>query len=65
MLAKWVRVGGLTYLTNHGPPWAGVLLRGPLLQCHHQLEPVLLLAVLPAASALERVPTGQDQERHL
>lgn len=30
----------------------GVLLRGSLLQCHHQLEPLLLLPVLPATSAM-------------
>lgn len=30
----------------------GVLLRGSLLQCHHQLEPLLFLPVLPATSAV-------------
>lgn len=34
---------------------AGVFLRGSLLQCHHQLEPLLFLPVLPRPAAMEGV----------
>lgn len=43
----------------------GVLFCGPLLQCHHRVEPVLLLAVLSITFALARVSTGQKQDHRL
>lgn len=44
---------------------AGVLLCSPLLQCHHRVEPVLLLAVISAASTLARVSSDQKQDHHM
>lgn len=44
---------------------AGVLLCRPLLQCHHRVEPVLLLTVISAASSLARVSSGQKQDHHM
>lgn len=43
----------------------GVLLCGPLLQCHHWVEPVLLLTVISAASALAWVSSDQKQDHHM
>lgn len=40
----------------------GVFLCGALLQCHHQLEPLLLLPVLPATSAMAQVSVCQERE---
>lgn len=43
----------------------GVLLCGSLLQCHHQLESLLLLPVLPATSAMARVPPREEQDQYM
>lgn len=44
---------------------AGMLLCGPLLQCHHRVEPLLFLTVFSAAFALARVSSGQKQDHHM
>lgn len=44
-------------------PWSlpsGLPLRWAVLQCHHWVERVLLLQVLPVPAALERMPCHQE-----